>query len=174
MACPCRFGVVTAIASTTPLGVSLGALRIPAVAISPSFFTSNDGRFRGEGFRSMGLDHRTSPCVAAMAPRATRGSTRQSVWSGGVGRGKGRRLAGPVRAMGDETMWITATSAVALVVALAAFAALGGYLLSMGVDNEERSEVRNFHGALCWILQLCEKLFGGVLLLFKFLLLTGC
>ncbi|KAG0631602.1 hypothetical protein M758_1G265700 [Ceratodon purpureus] len=88
----------------------------------------------------MGLDHRTSPCVAAMAPRATRGSTRQSVWSGGVGRGKGRRLAGPVRAMGDETMWITATSAVALVVALAAFAALGGYLLSMGVDNEERSE----------------------------------
>lgn len=32
-------------------------------------------------------------------------------------------------------MWITASSAVALVVALAAFAALGGYLLSMGVDK---------------------------------------
>lgn len=40
-------------------------------------------------------------------------------------------------------MWITASSAVALVVALAAFAALGGYLLSMGVDNEERGEVRD-------------------------------
>lgn len=45
-----------------------------------------------------------------------------------------------MRAMGEETMWITAGSAVALVVALAAFAALGGYLLSMGVDNAERSE----------------------------------
>lgn len=37
-------------------------------------------------------------------------------------------------------MWITASSALALVVALAAFAALGGYLLSISVDNEQRDE----------------------------------
>ena len=39
------------------------------------------------------------------------------------------------------------SSAVALVVALAAFAALGGYLLSVGVDNEERDCTRESLGA---------------------------
>ena len=64
------------------------------------------------------------------------------LWSGRRARRKSRKVAGPIKAMAEETMWITASSAVALVVALAAFAALGGYLLSMGVDNEERGEVR--------------------------------
>lgn len=74
------------------------------------------------------------------------GTTRQGsvadLWSGRIARRKSRNVAGPIRAMADETMWITASSAVALVIALAAFAALGGYLLSMGVDNAERGEVR--------------------------------
>ena len=39
-------------------------------------------------------------------------------------------------------------AAVALVLALAAFAALGGYLLSMGVDNEQRNEVRELEKSL--------------------------
>jgi hypothetical protein len=90
------------------------------------------------------------------------GSARQSVvadvWSDGVGGGKSRRFASPVRAMGEETMWITAGSAVALVVALAAFAALGGYLLSMGVDNAERSEVRNLYEGSYDTLELHERL----------------
>lgn len=72
------------------------------------------------------------------------GTTRQGsvadLWSGRIARRKSRNVAGPIRAMADETMWITASSAVALVIALAAFAALGGYLLSMGVDNAERGE----------------------------------
>lgn len=49
----------------------------------------------------------------------------------------------PVRAMGEETMWVTASSAVVLVIALAAFAALGGLLLSKTVENEQRSEEEN-------------------------------
>lgn len=74
----------------------------------------------------------------------TRQGFTADIWSGRIRRGKeNKQGVGPIRAMGDETMWITASSAVALVVALAAFAALGGYLLSMGVDNEERGEVRD-------------------------------
>ena len=64
------------------------------------------------------------------------------LWTDRIARRKSRKVAGPNKAMADETMWITASSAVALVVALAVFAALGGYLLSMGVDNAERGEVR--------------------------------
>lgn len=105
------------------------------------------------------------------------GSARQSVvadvWSGGVGRGKSRGFAGPVRAMEEETMWITASSAVALVVALAAFAALGGYLLSMGVDNQERGKVRNLYGALYGTLELYKLSFSAPLLLFSTLQSTG-
>jgi len=51
--------------------------------------------------------------------------------------------------MEQDTMWITASSALALVIALAAFAALGGYLLSMGVDNEQRDEVSKLENTSC-------------------------
>lgn len=73
-----------------------------------------------------------------MRPR----TARQEVWKGR------RKVAGPVRAMGEETMWVTASSAVVLVIALAAFAALGGFLLSKTVENEQRSEVRNLNSVL--------------------------
>lgn len=42
---------------------------------------------------------------------------------------------------GGDTMWVTATAAVALVLSLAAFAAIGGFLLSKGMDNQIREEV---------------------------------
>ena len=42
---------------------------------------------------------------------------------------------------GGDTMWVTATAAVALVLSLAAFAAIGGLLLSKGMDNQIREEV---------------------------------
>jgi hypothetical protein len=83
-----------------------------------------------------------------MGPCTTRHGFVEDLWSGRIARRKSRKVAGPIKAMAEETMWITASSAVALVVALAAFAALGGYLLSMGVDNEERGEVRKLSEVL--------------------------
>lgn len=88
----------------------------------------------------------------------------RALWRiGGVGGGKSKRFAGPVRAMGEETMWMTAGSAVALVVALATFAALDGYLLSMEVDNAERSEVRNLYEGSYDTLELHDRLIWYVL-----------
>lgn len=42
---------------------------------------------------------------------------------------------------GGDTFWVTATAAVALVLSLASFAAMGGFLLSKGLDNQIREEV---------------------------------
>ncbi|XP_024376136.1 uncharacterized protein [Physcomitrium patens] len=70
----------------------------------------------------------------------TRQGLAAGAWSDRIRQMKSRRVADPIRAMGEDTMWITASSAVGLVLSLAAVAALGGYLLSMGVDNAELSE----------------------------------
>lgn len=51
------------------------------------------------------------------------------------------RDRGRIAAAGESSMWITAANAVALVVALALFAAFGGFLLSMAAENEAREEV---------------------------------
>ncbi|XP_024376137.1 uncharacterized protein [Physcomitrium patens] len=104
--------------------VCANGMEVEAVAISTWVL-----QITGRGRWAVG----TGTCI-------TRQGLAAGAWSDRIRQMKSRRVADPIRAMGEDTMWITASSAVGLVLSLAAVAALGGYLLSMGVDNAELSE----------------------------------
>jgi hypothetical protein len=51
-------------------------------------------------------------------------------------------LVAITRAGDGDTLWVTAVSAVALTISLAAAAGFGGFLLSKAIENEALAEVK--------------------------------